>query len=76
MTLTLTSSSFLSRKAKKMFGLKVKKKKVREDLVLENKGASGKAWDKFAHTHTHAHNIHKNTRTRTCAHIRTHPREN
>lgn len=44
------------RKAKMIFGLKVKKKKkkVNTDLVLANKGALGKAWNTHTRTRTHA----------------------
>lgn len=47
------------RKAKMMFGLKVKKKKkkVNTDLVLANKGALGKAWKTNTHSHTQSHSM-------------------
>lgn len=48
-------SPSVCRKAKTIFGLKVKKKKkkVNTDLVLANKGALGKAWKTNTHTTTH-----------------------
>lgn len=48
-------SPSVCRKAKMMFGLKVKKKKkkVNTDLVLANKGALGKAWKTNTYTQSH-----------------------